>query len=214
VVRGIRFLIEHRTTTPAFGSDKIGPHFVRVWRGGAVVGDNRGNTVPIGDSDVVDAFGGLDDLWGTIWTPADVNDAGFGVSLKYKNVMPGVSADILVDRVQAQVAFDLPWITHLERLPGRYGVVRWAVYFQTDWLGEGRVQLPPLGTVNRIVIKPDSANPPDGPFDLRIVSSLDVDRTLGQVQSIDNAATSTHYPFIPGAAPNRHAPLVCAGRAN
>jgi hypothetical protein len=40
------------------------------------------------------------------------------------------------------------------------------------------------------------------------VSTLDVDRTLGQVQAIDNTATSTHYPFVPGAAPDRHAPLA------
>ena len=59
---------------------------VRDWglqmlKGGTVVGSNRASdtlwTASMGEA----TYGGTTDLWGTTWTPAQINESGFGVSL-------------------------------------------------------------------------------------------------------------------------------------
>jgi hypothetical protein len=53
---------------------------VRIAKRGALVGTDKGvGTAWNGESSVV--YGSSSDLWGTSWTPADVNDPGFGVAL-------------------------------------------------------------------------------------------------------------------------------------
>ena len=52
----------------------------RIAKGGAFVGTDKAvGTTWSGESYGV--YGGGDDLWGTSWTPADINDPGFGAAL-------------------------------------------------------------------------------------------------------------------------------------
>lgn len=55
---------------------------VRLRKGGAFVGANKASSHfwPIFNSSY-HTYGGLNDLWGTTWTPADINSPGFGVGI-------------------------------------------------------------------------------------------------------------------------------------
>jgi len=55
---------------------------VRLMKGGAFVGNNLANTTaPWPIADAYASYGGATNLWGTTWTPAEVNNVGFGVGL-------------------------------------------------------------------------------------------------------------------------------------
>ena len=56
-----------------------------------------------GAHDQTDSFGGASDLWGRSWTPADVNDSGFGVAL-YATAS-GDNGNGYVDYVQVTVYY-------------------------------------------------------------------------------------------------------------
>ena len=61
---------------------------VYLLKAGSVVGDNKADTTnnwPT--SDAYKSYGGSNDLWGTTWTPSDINNANFGVVLAVQ--MPG-----------------------------------------------------------------------------------------------------------------------------
>ena len=45
----------------------------------ATVGDNKAKNRNLPRSAAISYFGGSDDLWGTTWTPAEINDSTFGV---------------------------------------------------------------------------------------------------------------------------------------
>lgn len=63
------------------GSDVI-DNIIRLVKGGSVVGDNKsaGASWTTGtDPDSYESFGGAADLWGTSWTPSDINGTTFGV---------------------------------------------------------------------------------------------------------------------------------------
>jgi len=55
-------------------------------------------------SDTVAEFGAADDLWGTTWTPAEINDSTFGVGLTLKNNLTSVSNTL----VASSFGFSIP----------------------------------------------------------------------------------------------------------
>ncbi|MBK6281838.1 MAG: hypothetical protein IPF54_03470 [Draconibacterium sp.] len=51
-------------------------------KAGVPVGDNKANTTTDWPtSETAFPYGGTSDLWGTTWTPAEINAINFGVSL-------------------------------------------------------------------------------------------------------------------------------------
>lgn len=46
-----------------------------------------------------DTFGKVNDLWGTTWTPADINNSGFGLSVSARNISGSGSASIDTARI-------------------------------------------------------------------------------------------------------------------
>ena len=55
---------------------------VRLVKGGTITGSNYAKpTVSWPTGDTYETYGGATDLWGTTWTPADINDPNFGVVL-------------------------------------------------------------------------------------------------------------------------------------
>jgi hypothetical protein len=59
---------------------------VRLFKAGTLVGDNKpaAGTWPIATNTVA-TYGGSSDLWGTTWTPAQINASNFGVTLDVTN---------------------------------------------------------------------------------------------------------------------------------
>jgi hypothetical protein len=59
---------------------------VQLIKDGSVVGGNKAITATNWpSSEAVADYGGESDLWGTIWTPADINASNFGIQLVVKN---------------------------------------------------------------------------------------------------------------------------------
>ena len=74
----------------------------RLVKAGTPVGDDRslGGTWPT--TDAFQTYGGPTDLWGTTWTPAEINAAGFGAALSVSAVL-AVTAG--VDAVRATIYY-------------------------------------------------------------------------------------------------------------
>jgi len=53
----------------------------RLVKNGAPVGDDRSAAGNWPTTDAFQSYGGSTDLWGTSWTPAEINAAGFGAAL-------------------------------------------------------------------------------------------------------------------------------------
>ena len=78
----------------------------RLVKGGTVQSTDRSSTTGWPDVvDVVENYGGPADLWGTTWTPADINAANFGVAL---SVGRDASGDKIarVDRVTITITYE------------------------------------------------------------------------------------------------------------
>ncbi|MES2132532.1 MAG: gliding motility-associated C-terminal domain-containing protein [Bacteroidota bacterium] len=61
---------------------KIQDNSVRIMKGGVFVGQDKAsnNYWPIFNS-AYETYGGPNDMWGTTWTPADINSPGFGAAI-------------------------------------------------------------------------------------------------------------------------------------
>lgn len=62
--------------------------------GGIAVGDNKASASAWPTSDGTATYGGASDLWGTTWTPAEINDVNFGVLAQAKSTSGTVSARV------------------------------------------------------------------------------------------------------------------------
>lgn len=82
-ILGIEVLVQYQST---FSSPTmyISDTLVSLLKGGVVVGNSNHSMSPAFTATNVTPvnYGGSTDLWGTTWTPADINAAGFGFNFK------------------------------------------------------------------------------------------------------------------------------------
>ena len=79
---------------------------VRIVVGGTI--DTTVNRAAAGAWSTTQAFypyGGASDLWGLSWTPADINDSGFGAALSVKFISGGGNATASVDSARITVTY-------------------------------------------------------------------------------------------------------------
>lgn len=84
---------------------------MRIVKGNAIGATDRSNvgTYPSADPNTYDNHGGVTDLWGTTWTPADINAENFGTALaSRKSNTTGGNRTIRVDHLAISVAYRLP----------------------------------------------------------------------------------------------------------
>lgn len=104
-ITGIRVEVERRRSAGAGGY--IEDNGVMILKGGAYTGPNRANyglNWPTTDAFV--SYGGAGDLWGTTWTPADINAAGFGVAIASISYTCGSAMTSFVDHIRITVFYD------------------------------------------------------------------------------------------------------------
>jgi len=114
IIQGIQVSIERYTSgvTPPFNRDNE----VRLLKAGVISGTNKANTTDDWPtSEGIATYGGVSDLWGTTWTPADINHANFGVALSVRNhnTTPGRPRTAYVDNIQITVTYSVPTSTTL-----------------------------------------------------------------------------------------------------
>lgn len=81
-INGIQVIIGRYSSN----SSSIRDFNVRLVKGGSVVGENRAKQTYWPTSEIWESYGSVTDLWGTTWTPADINASNFGVALSVTNL--------------------------------------------------------------------------------------------------------------------------------
>jgi MSHA biogenesis protein MshQ len=78
----------------------------RLVKAGTIGTTDRSTTTVYTTSDVSEAHGSAVDLWGTTWTPADINDANFGAAFASKKASSGGAAHtVSVDSISITVNY-------------------------------------------------------------------------------------------------------------
>lgn len=125
------------SATKSSGSGLIVDQSVQLYKAGALQATNRAaapaTPTPAAGSQWATApatsiYGGSADLWGTTWTPADINSAGFGAGISATNVATNDSLAFQSDTAQLDwvgitVYYTLASITHQQsfvKVPALY----------------------------------------------------------------------------------------------
>ena len=64
---------------------------VQLLKAGSLVGSNKASSTGWSTSKTTVGYGSSSDLWGTTWTPADLNASNFGLRFAAKNVVTGIA---------------------------------------------------------------------------------------------------------------------------
>ena len=128
IINGITVNIERR----ASGGDSR-DNQVSLLKANAVVGDNKASSTYYPSADQVATYGNSSDLWGTGWTPAEINSAQFGVALRTQRRDDdtvrvdyiGIVVDYMLDTVSPSVIS----ITRAGVNPTSADSVSWNVVF-------------------------------------------------------------------------------------
>lgn len=96
------------TVTPGCATNVKDEH-VKLVKAGVVQSTDRKNPGNWTDADSTVAYGSASDLWGTSWTPADINDADFGIVLSAKRSGGGgAEMNAKVDQITITVNYTTP----------------------------------------------------------------------------------------------------------
>ncbi len=102
IIKGIVVEVQRRSINfPAHLSDST----VRLLRSGIPDGTSRADTAKWGLAYIYKAHGDSTDLWGTSWTPADINDPNFGVYFS-AYVSTNTTGPPQVDHIRIKVYYD------------------------------------------------------------------------------------------------------------
>lgn len=89
IIDGYQFDVEKSGSILSAAQDAV----VKTLQAGAVVGNDKSAGGTWGSSDAVVSYGGATDLWGWVPTPADINNANFGLALSASALL-GVTAQV------------------------------------------------------------------------------------------------------------------------
>lgn len=105
-ILGVIVNVERRVNTTA-GVSPVLDERVQLLKAGVVQPADRADGVTTYTTgDVTIAHGSATDLWGTTWTPADINNANFGVDFAaFKNGAAGGGVQVQVDHVEIEVFY-------------------------------------------------------------------------------------------------------------
>lgn len=90
----------------AENADRIKDNSVRIVKGGTIGTQEKANANFWGTSDTYVSYGSVSDLWGTTWTPAEINAADFGVVISAtKASTSGGAVEARIDHVRITVDY-------------------------------------------------------------------------------------------------------------
>lgn len=94
----------------ASGNSSIYDGAVRLIKGGTIQTHDKASATFWSTSIETASYGGSSDLWGTTWTPSQINSSGFGVALSAKS-SSGASVSPSVDAVSITIYTDQATVT-------------------------------------------------------------------------------------------------------
>lgn len=108
-VNGITVSVERNASSTGSGSI-TDDYRVRLVKGGVIGTTDDSTGTSYTTSDVVEAHGGSASLWGTTWTPADINASNFGAAYaaEKSNTSSGART-VSVDQIQITIDYTVPF---------------------------------------------------------------------------------------------------------
>lgn len=103
-ILGITVEINRYRSSEITSSSDIYDVGVQLLKAGAMVGSNKASSTYWPTALASATYGGVADLWGTTWTPEEVNASGFGVALKVRKTAGG-DRTAYVDTMQITVTY-------------------------------------------------------------------------------------------------------------
>ena len=94
-IEGIELIVERRNDSGSGVRDDV----IRLAKAGTAVGTNKSTAVIWPSSYTTITYGSPTDLWGTTWTPAEINAAGFGATLNPLNTGNAENAHVDYHRI-------------------------------------------------------------------------------------------------------------------
>jgi hypothetical protein len=110
-IYGITIAVNKRQSATNVSTGRVTDLTVQLLKAGVATGNNKADTVtlwPLNNTAATSTYGGSMDLWGSTWTPADVNGANFGVQIAatHPGLGVGVGNDTVgVDYVQITIIY-------------------------------------------------------------------------------------------------------------
>ena len=89
---------------------------VKLLKAGIPVGSNYAGSVAWTVSLTYITYGSATDLWGTTWTPADINNTNFGLYFTVRNTTPNPNGAPQVDHMHITVYYTLPTGTYSQTI--------------------------------------------------------------------------------------------------
>lgn len=180
-INGVTVVVDRLTsgmTTPLTRD-----HTVQLLKDGTRAGDNKAVTDadwPTGGGGTR-TYGGAADSWGETWTPADVNDPDFGVSLRVANANTGFARTASVDYIQVTVSYDRnPTVTVNEAAaqadPTGTPSIDFDVVFNKDVTGVGAGDFTVGGTATGFSV--DSVSGSGSNYTVTVVGAAATDGTV------------------------------------
>jgi hypothetical protein len=84
---------------------------VTILKGGVATGTNLGHTGAGNgwlSAGAIDTYGGVSNLWGTTWAPADINSTSFGVRISCVEWTGGATTTAAVDFIRITITYTPP----------------------------------------------------------------------------------------------------------
>lgn|SRR5574343_80993 len=79
IIYGIEAVINRRTVI-----DSCYDNNIKLIKNGSVIGNNKASITAWASSFIDITYGGPSYLWGTTWTPSDINSSDFGISIQVR----------------------------------------------------------------------------------------------------------------------------------
>lgn len=103
-INGIIVEIEQKSSGSGLTENSI-----KIVKGGTISGNEKSTSATISTTEKYVTYGGVADLWGLTWTPADINDSTFGVVFASHKTGPGtVTTSVDTVRITIVTASSIP----------------------------------------------------------------------------------------------------------
>lgn len=103
-VTGVTVEVERHSA----GADTVLDLEVRLLKATALVGSDKSSGTNWPTTDTIATYGGSSDLWGTTWTPDEINASGFGFAIRCQAIVSGGgTATPRIDHIRVTVHFSV-----------------------------------------------------------------------------------------------------------
>lgn len=106
IINGVTVEVFGRSRS-VFSNPSMDDLTIRLLKAGVLTGSNLATHVALPIATTTRAYGSSSNLWGSTWTPSDINSSIFGVDLNYEQSGP-TGSQAYIDYVQITITYSIP----------------------------------------------------------------------------------------------------------